>query len=133
MPWFLSKVIIRFIFNQISPSLPICVNLRHLRIPSEFTKSHRFRESRANTVSSITNVMCGIEATLSLSRAFSAHYEAVNIPGALPQARNGAAALPLNRYSALAETQRKILLSPGKAVPSSEGCRARTRAAKPAS
>jgi hypothetical protein len=28
MPWFLSKVIIRFIFNQISPLVPICLNLR---------------------------------------------------------------------------------------------------------
>ena len=46
--------------------------------------------------SSLTNVMCGIEATLRLSRVFSARSEAVNIPGALPQAGNEAAPLALH-------------------------------------
>ena len=37
--------------------------------------------------------MFGIEAMARLSRAFSAHSEAVNIPGALPQAGDEAAPL----------------------------------------
>ena len=40
-----------------------------------------------NTASSMTNVTCGIKRR-PVSRAFSAHYDAVNIPGALPQARS---------------------------------------------
>ena len=83
-------------------SVAHCVNLPNLR---RFTKSYPFHESCANTVSSMTSVMCGIEATPSLSRAFSAHYEAVNIPGALPQAGHEPAPLALTRYCKIINKQ----------------------------
>ena len=45
--------------------------------------------------SGTTNAMCGIEQPV--NRAFSARSGVANIPGALPQARNKAAPLALNR------------------------------------
>jgi hypothetical protein len=86
----------RFIRKHSSPIVPPCSqSLSKVVI--------HIASSCANTASSMTNVMCGIEATRArLSRAFSAHSDAVNIPGALPQAGDEAAPLALNRYRSLA-------------------------------
>ena len=60
----------------------------HTRGAEERTRNGlRVLNSCENTASSMTNVTCGIKRR-PVSRAFSAHYDAVNIPGALPQARS---------------------------------------------
>jgi hypothetical protein len=74
---------------SVSPS-QLDALLGYVETQEERHRSRTFQEeyasSCANTASSMTNVMCGIEATPPVSRAFSARSEAVNIPGRLPQA-----------------------------------------------
>jgi hypothetical protein len=85
---------------SVSPS-QLDALLGYVETQEEHHRSRTFRRytasSCANTASSRTNVMCGIEATPPVSRAFSARSEAVNIPGRLPQAGDEAVPLALNR------------------------------------